>query len=287
MATKIYTKNYAKMVADIFTTQQHFFNTFGGGLQTAADAEYNENFLELKVSPTNVVIQDYDTGENVAFGSGTGNSSRFGERQEIKSIDKTVKYDNPIAIHEGIDRFTVNDNYQQIIAERAGLHARKWVEYLNKYMADALNENAGKELTTSLTEEAISKLFFEARKEFVNKKVSTGIAWTAYVTADVYNILVESKLTTTSKITAANIGEHTVSKFKGFVLRELPDEYFSENVCAIFVPDNVGVVGLGLEVYRLIDSPDYNGVAIQGAGKLAKYIPDENKAVIIKATIAA
>lgn len=287
MATKIYTKNYARMVADIFTTQQHFFNTFGGGLQTATDAEYNNDFLNLKVSPTNVVIQEYSTDENVAFGTGTGSTSRFGQRQEIKSIDKTVPYDKPIAIHEGIDRFTVNDNYQQIIAERTGLHARKWVEHLNQYMAKALNENAGKELQTSLTEEAISKAFFDARKQFVNNKVSNGITWTAYVTADVYNVLIEHQLTVSFKGSNANIGDQNIDKFKGFVLRELPDEYFTEGVCAIFVPDNIGVVGLGVEVYRLIDSADFNGVAIQGAGKLAKYIPDENKKVIIKATVAA
>ena len=116
MAIKVYTTNYQKMIEKIFETKQHFFNTFGGGLQTAEGAEYNEDFMKIKVSPTNVVINKYDMGENVAFGTGTGNSNRFGPRQEIKSVDKTVPYDEPIAIHEGIDRFTVNDIPEQVLS---------------------------------------------------------------------------------------------------------------------------------------------------------------------------
>ncbi len=39
-------------------------------------------------------MQPYNTGENVAFGTGTGN--RFGPRKEIKSIDTTVPYESPL-----------------------------------------------------------------------------------------------------------------------------------------------------------------------------------------------
>lgn len=286
MAIKVYSTNYKQMIEKIFETKQHFFNTFGGGLQTAEGAEYNEDFMKIKVSPTNVVINKYDMGENVAFGTGTGNSNRFGPRQEIKSLDKTVPYDEPIAIHEGIDRFTVNDIPEQVLAERAALHAEKWIEYINQYLSKLLDTNAGETKQVALTEDALIKLFFEARKTFVNKKVSTARAWNAYVTPDVYNILIDSKLTTNAKNSSANVDEQTLNKFKGFILRELPEEYFQKNTQAIFVPDNIGVVGLGIETYRTIDSADFNGIAIQGAGKLANYIPDDNKVAIIKAQIA-
>lgn len=286
MAMKIYSKNFKTVIEKIFETKQYFFNTFGGGLQTAEGAEYDKDFLHLKISPTNVVINKYDKGENVAFGTGTGNSNRFGPRQEIKSIDKAVQYDEPIAIHEGIDRFTVNDIPEQVLAERAALHAEEWVEYLNQYMSKILDSNAGKTEQVALTEEALIKLFFEARKEFVNKKVSKARTWNAYVNPDIYDILIDSKLTTTAKNSAANVDEQSLNKFKGFVLRELPEEHFQKNTAAIFVPDNIGVVGLGIETYRTIDASDFNGVAIQGAGQLANYIPDDNKAAIIKAQIA-
>lgn len=287
MAMKIYSKQYKQMIDKIFETKQYFFNTFGGGLQVAEGAEYNSDFLSLKISPTNVVINKYDKGENVAFGTGTGNSNRFGPRQEIKSVDKSVKYDEPIAIHEGIDKFTVNDIPEQVLAERAALHAEKWTEYLNQYMAKILDTNAGETKQVALTEEALTKLFFEARKTFINKKVSASRTWNAYVTPDVYDILINSKLTTTAKNSSANVDEQTLAKFKGFTLRELPEEYFEKNTAVIFVPDNIGVVGLGIETYRTIDSADFNGIAIQGAGQLANYVPEENRVAIIKATVAA
>lgn len=286
MAMKIYSKKYKKVIEKIFETKQHFFNTFGGGLQVAEGAEYDKDFLHLKISPTNVVINKYDMGENVAFGTGTGNSNRFGPRQEIKSIDKAVQYDEPIAIHEGIDRFTVNDIPAQVLAERAALHAEKWVEYLNQYMSKILDANAGETKQVALTEEALIKLFFESRKTFVNKKVSTARTWNAYVTTDVYDILINSKLATTAKNSSANVDEQSLNKFKGFILRELPEEYFQKNTTAIFVPDNIGVVGLGIDTYRTIDAADFNGVTIQGAGQLANYVPDDNKVAIIKAQIA-
>lgn len=287
MAMKIYDLQFVKTVADIFETRQHFLRTFGGSLQTAAGAEYNPDFLKIKVSDTDVVIQDYSVDPNVAFESGTSNSNRFGPRHEIKSTDANVQYDKPLAIHEGIDRFTVNDNANQVIAERAGLHAIEWIEQLNAYMSKKLSENAGKTLTTALTDEDIANLFYEARKEFINNKVSRNITWTAYVTPEVYNILIDSKLATTAKNSSANVDEQTLYKFKGFTLEELPEQYFQDGDIAIFVPDNIGVIALGLETYRVIDSADFNGVAIQGAGKTASYIPDKNKKAIIKAQVGA
>ena len=88
MATKFYTSQYAGLIADVFKKKQHFLNTFGGRLQTKDGETFNDEFLKLKISDTDVVIQKYDMGENVAFGTGTGNSSRFGNRKEIKSMKR-------------------------------------------------------------------------------------------------------------------------------------------------------------------------------------------------------
>lgn len=287
MAVKIYDMQFVKAVADIFETRQHFFRTFGGSLQTAAGAEYDKDFLKLKISDTDVVIQDYSTDENVAFGTGTANSSRFGPRHEVKSVDATVGYDKPLALHEGIDNFTVNDNASQVLTERTGLHAIEWIEQLNTYMSNLLSKNAGKTLTTSLTEEAVTNLFYEARKEFVNMKVAKNITWMAYVTPELYNLLIDSKLATTAKNSSANIDNQEIYKFKGFILEELPEEYFQKGDVAIFVPDNIGVVGIGLQTYRILDATDFYGVTIQGAGQTASYIPEKNKKAIIKAQVGA
>lgn len=285
MAIKLYTKQYAGMLQDIFESKSAFLRAFGGEIQTIEGAEADSNFLNLKISDTDVVIQNYNTGENVGFGTGTGNTNRFGPRKEVKSVDLQVPFDTPLAIHEGIDSYTVNDIPEQVIAERLALHAVAWAENYDAVMSKELSDNADETLTGELTEEGVTKLFAEARKKFVNNKVSNTVAWVAYVNADIYNFLIDSKLATTDKNSSANIDEQSMYKFKGFVLVELPDDKFQEGEHAYFVADNVGVAGIGIPVARTMDSEDFAGVALQGAGKLGKYIPEKNKKAILKATL--
>lgn len=285
MATKFYTKQYAGLLKDVFKKKQHFLNTFGGKLQTKDGITNKDKFMTLKISDTDVVIQKYDTGENVAFGTGTGNSNRFGNRKEIKSIDMDVEYEAPLAIHEGVDGFTVNDNADQVIDERSGLHAEAWTEELNGLLSKTISDNAGETLTGALKEDDVIKAFNDAHSKFVNNHVTKDITWVAYVNTDVYTILVDSKLTNVGKHSAVNIDNQELDKFKGFVIVELADEYFQKGEQIYFAADNVGVVGVGIEVYRLIDSEDFNGVAIQSAAKYGKYIPDKNKKAIIKAKL--
>ena len=331
MAIKLYTKQYAGMLQDIFESKSAFLRAFGGEIQTIEGAEADSNFLNLKISDTDVVIQNYNTGENVGFGTGTGNTSRFGPRKEVKSVDLQVPFDTPLAIHEGIDSYTVNDIPDQVIAERLALHAVAWAENYDAVMSAELSANASETLTGELTEEGVTKLFADARKKFVNNKVSNSVAWVAYVNADIYNFLIDSKLATTDKNSSANIDEQSIYKFKGFVLVELPDDKFSFHYAlttdealvdgkeyftrsgsagayvytkvetpnvgdirtyyekveehAYFVADNVGVAGIGIPIARTMDSEDFAGVALQGAGKLGKYIPEKNKKAILKATL--
>lgn len=285
MAIKLYTKQYAGMLQDIFESKSAFLRAFGGEIQTIEGAEADSNFLNLKISDTDVVIQNYNTGENVGFGTGTGNSNRFGPRKEVKSVDLQVPFDTPLAIHEGIDSYTVNDIPEQVVAERLALHAVAWAENYDAVMSKELSDNADETLTGDLTEEGVTKLFADARKKFVNNKVSNSVAWVAYVNADIYNFLIDSKLATTDKNSSVNVDEQSIYKFKGFVLVELPDDKFQEGEQAYFVADNVGVAGIGIPVARTMDSEDFAGVALQGAGKLGKYIPEKNKKAILKATL--
>lgn len=285
MAIKIFTREYAGLLQDIFEKKQLFLRTFGGSLQVKDGITNKDTFIDLKVSDTDVVIQKYDTGENVAFGTGTGNSNRFGTRKEIKSVDVQVPYEAPLAIHEGVDNFTVNDNADQVIQERAALHAEAWVEQINGMLSKALSANASKTLTGNLDEDGIVKTFNEASKIFVNNKVARGIARVAYVTSDVYNAIVDSKLVTTAKNATVNIDGNEYTKFKGFILAELAEEYFQKGENIVFAADNVGVAGVGIEVYRMLDSEDFAGVAIQSAAKFGKYIPEKNKKAILKAKL--
>lgn len=287
MAMKIYSKQYAGMLPNIFESKTPFLRVFGGALQTRSDAEYNENFLELKTSDTDVTIQNYSKDANVAFGTGTGSTNRFGERKEIKSIDTKVNWEEPLSLHEGIDRYTVNDIPEQVVAERLALHAVAWAERVNTWLGKAISDNASETMTGDLTEAGVTKMFADAHKKFLNNKVSSNIAWVAYVTADVYNFLIDSELAKTDKNSSVNVDNQTLYRFKGFELQELADDQFVTDENAYFTAIGIGVAGVGIEVARTFESEDFNGVAIQGAGQYAKYIPEKNKKAILKATLTA
>lgn len=281
MAEKIYTSQFARLLPNIFEQKQYFVNAFGGSLQVVDGISNSDTFLKLKVSDTDVVLQEYNTGENVAFGTGTESTNRFGPRKEVKSVDTDVSYDLPLAIHEGVDNFTVNDNADQVVEERAQLHAEAWDNRLATDLGKTLSANASE----LLTETEVAKAFAAARSKLVDAKINKNIVWRAYVTPEVYNLIVDHKLTTSAKRSSANIDEQEVFKFKGFVVEEVPSEYFQEGENVIFAVDNVGVVGMGIEIYRIFDAHDFYGVTIQGAAKAGKYIPDKNKVAIMKANI--
>ncbi|MCT1227934.1 capsid protein [Lactococcus lactis] len=286
MAIKYFTKQYAGMLPDLFAKKSAFLRSFGGVLQVKDGVTENDTFMELKVSDTDVVIQNYSTDANVGFGTGTGNTSRFGQRKEVKSVKKQVSYDAPLAINEGIDDFTVNDIKDQVIAERLALHGVAWAQRVDGLLGKLLSDSASETLTAKLADEAtVIKLFSDAHKKFVNNNVSTVVPWVAYVTADVYDLLIDSKLATTAKNSSANVDEQTIYKFKGFILSELPDSKFQSGEGVYFVADNVGVAGVGIQVTRAMDSEDFAGTALQAAAKYGKYLPDENKKAIIKATV--
>lgn len=283
MGIKYFTKQYAGILPNLFETKAPFLRVFGGTLQVKADAEYNDNFMDLKILDTDVTIQAYSTDANTAFGTGTGNTNRFGTRKEVKSVDATVKWEAPLAIHEGIDKFTVNDIPEQVVAERLALHAVAWAGHVNKFLGKAISGNASATLTGKLSEADVT--FAAAHKAFVNNKVSSTIAKVAFVTADVYNFLIDSNLAKTDKNSSVNVDEQTLYKFKGFELVELPDDQFETGENIYFTAIGIGVAGVGIEVARALDSEDFNGVALQGAGKYAKYIPEKNKKAIIKAKL--
>ena len=286
MAIKFYTKELAAMLPSIYEAKSSYLEAFGGDLQVLQGAEAQADFLNLKISDTDVVIQEYKTGANVGFGTGTGSSNRFGPRNEVKSVDLQVKFDTPLAIHDGIDNYTVNDIPEDVVAERLALHAVAWAEHTDAVLAKELSDKASEAIEAELTEADVVEAFNMVRKNFVNAKVSKGINWLAYVSSDVYNLLVDSELAKTVKGSTVNMDEGEVYKFKGFILREQADELFVGEENAYFTVANVGQAGVGIPLSRTMDSEDFGGVVVQGAGKLGKYVPEKNKKAIVKAVFA-
>lgn len=286
MAIKEYTKQYVGMFPNIFSKKARFLAAFGGTIQVVDGVTDSTKFMDLKISnDVDAVLQEYQTGENVAFGTGTGSTNRFGERKEIKSVNKQVDFDSPLAIHEGVDNFTVNDVPDQVIAERQAKHAEAWTEKFSQIASKALSDNASETFTGPMTEDGVTKIFNDARKKLINNNVSKDIAWRAYVTADVYNLLVDSKLATTAKKSSANIDDNEIYKFKGFILEEYPDAYFQTGEHIVFAADGVGQLGLGVQTSRALDATDFVGIVMQAAGKTAKYIPEKNAKAILKAKL--
>lgn len=286
MAIKLYSKQYAGILPKIFVAKSHFLRTFGGALQVRDGVMSKDRFMDLKITDTEVIIQDYSVDANTAFGTGTGSTNRFGVRKEVKSVDAQINYDAPLSIHEGIDNMTVNDIPDQVIAERLALHAEAWAEHLNVVFATLLSTVASKTITKELTEEGVTAAFNEANETFVNNKVSRTVAWVAYVRPSVNNYLVDHKLTTPAKQSPADISTNFIPMFKNFIVEVVPDIYFAEGESVLFAPDNTGVAGIGIEITRAMDSEDFAGVALQGAAKYAKYVPEKNKVAILKAVLS-
>ena len=104
----------------------------------------------------------YDKTATKAFGTGTGNSSRFGERKEIIYANTPVNYSWGWNYHEGIDRHTVNNDFDVAVADRLELQARAKTKQFNKQHGKFISTSAGKTLSvTDYTEDNVLKLFNE------------------------------------------------------------------------------------------------------------------------------
>ena len=92
---------------------------------------------------------------------------------------------------------------------------------------------------------------------------------------------------TSAKGSSANIDENGVTKFKGFIIEEIPGSLFAEGECCYAYIEGVGKAFTGINTARTIESEDFDGVAFQGAGKAGEYILPDNKKAVCKVTITA
>lgn len=83
-AARSYQLEFKRLLQAVFKKQARFADFFGGTIEALDGVQENETAFYVKTSDIPVVVGDsYITDENVAFGTGTGNSSRFGERTEV------------------------------------------------------------------------------------------------------------------------------------------------------------------------------------------------------------
>ncbi|MGH5088883.1 hypothetical protein ACRFFY_29100, partial [Klebsiella pneumoniae] len=172
--------------------QSVFAPTFGA-LQALDGVQNNATAFSVKTNALLVVVGEYDTGAAVAMGAGTGKSTRFGERQEIIYTDTDVPYEFNWAMHEGLDRFTVNNDLNAAVADRLNLQAQAKVRMLNTKLGAALIAAAAYVAGNDLGEvDDVNAIFEAAVEKYTNLEVVVPVR--AYVTAAVYNAIIDHNL---------------------------------------------------------------------------------------------
>ena len=169
------------------------------------------------------------------------------------------------------------------MADRLELQAQAKTNQFNTHHGKFISDSAAETIeAAALTEEEVVKAFNALAKYFVNiGAVGTKVA---KVTPDVWNIIVDSKLMTTAKGSSVNVDNNTVNTFKGFQLEVIPDAMFQKNECVYAYITGIGKAFTGIQTARTIESEDFDGVALQGAGKAGEYILPANKKAVAKVT---
>ena len=285
LPVRSYIPQYRNILSTVFEAKKAFAGALAP-IQTLDGIRQNATAFTVKTSSTPVVIGEYKTDANTAFGTGTSKSSRFGEMKEVIYEDTEVKYLYDLVINEGLDRHTVNNDLNAAIADRFKLQAIAQTRHMNVENGKYLADSAGETMTLSdHKEETIKKLFNELDSYYTDSEVIAPI--TAYLTAEVYNAIVDMPSVTSSKGSGVNIDSNGLAKYKDFKLEKTPSRYFPKGVEAILAPDNVVIPFVGIETARTVEPIDFDGVALQAAAKGGEFILDDNKKAVVKVTKAS
>lgn len=284
-AARSYQLEFKRLLQVVFKKQARFADFFGGTIEALDGVQENETAFYVKTSDIPVVVGDsYITDANTAFGTGTANSSRFGERTEVIYKNTPVNYTWGWRFHEGIDRHTVNNDFEAAIADRLDLQAQAKTLKFNAQHGKFISKSAAKTLTLAdYTADNVLALF-DALSAYFNNIEAIGTK-VAKVNSSLYNAIVNHPLMTTAKNSAASVAENEVTRFKGFTIEEIPDGLFQTGECCYAYITGIGKAFTGINTARTVESEDFDGVALQGAGKAGEYILPDNKKAVCKVTV--
>lgn len=284
---RVYAKEFKELINPVFAEQSYFLDMFGGKMEARDGVQNNKNAFSVKTNDMKTVIADYNTDANVGMGTGTGKSSRFGERKEVVYKDVDVPYKWGWSFHEGLDRATINNDMDAAVIDRLDLQAEALIAKANAEQSKYISASAKGRIEggATVTKDNVAEVFAKLSAYFVNAKVKKGTKLVAKVNTAVYDAIVNSNLSTTSKHSDTNIDTNEVRKFKGFEITELPDDAFQINEVVYAYAVNIGKAFTGIVTTRTIDSEDFDGVALQGQGKAGEYVPEVNMKAIAKVTV--
>nr|DAM18050.1 MAG TPA: major capsid protein [Caudoviricetes sp.] len=280
LPVRLYQKQFIGLMQTVFGVQSTFTPTFGA-LQALDGIQNNAIAFSVKANDVPVAVGTYNTDPNVAFGSGTSNSNRFGPMKEIVYSDIDVPYSFGWSFNEGIDQLTVNTDLNSAVADRLNLQAQAKTRLFNSKLGAYLVASAAADLGAV---DDVNKVFEAASERYTDLEVVVPVR--AYVTAEVYNAIIDHALVTISKGSAVNIDENGIVRFRDIIVTKTPTRYMGGK-SIIFAPDNVGRAFTGINVVRTIQSENFAGVALQGAGKAGQWISDDNRQAIFTAGTSA
>ena len=280
-AARSYQLEFKKMLQAVFKKQSYFADFFGGGIEALDGVQENETAFYVKTSDIPVVIGGgYDNETEL------GKGSRFGDMTEVVYHNVPVNYTWGWNWHEGIDRHTVNNDFNAAIADRLELQARAKTQTFNARHGAFISEAAGKTETLASYKADDVLALFNTLSAYYTDIEAVGER-KAKVTPELYNAIVDHPLMTSAKGSSANIDSNGVARFKGFVIEEIPSALFGAGECCYAYIPGVGKAFTGINTARTIEAVDFDGKAFQGAGKAGEFILDDNKKAVVKVTIAS
>lgn len=278
-----YEKQYAGILQTVFGVRAAFTGALSP-IQVLDGVQENAKAFSVKTNNTPVVIGTYKTGANDGgFGDGSGANSRFGDLTEIKYENTDVEYDYTLTIHEGLDRYTVNNDLNAAIADRLKLQSEAQTRQMNKRIGKYLSDNAGTtEVLADFTEDKVKALFNKVNAYYINEEVTAPV--TIYLRPELYNAIIDMTANTSAKGSSVSIDNNGLARYKGFALVETPAQYFDTGVVAVFSPDGIIIPFVGISTARSIEATAFDGVLLQAAAKGGTYILDDNKKAVVKVT---
>ncbi|HES3276615.1 phage capsid protein [Streptococcus canis] len=278
-----YEKQYAGILQTVFGVRKAFTGALSP-IQVLDGVQENAKAFSVKTNNTPVVIGTYKTGANDGgFGDGSGANSRFGDLTEIKYENTDVEYDYTLTIHEGLDRYTVNNDLNAAIADRLKLQSEAQTRQMNKRIGKFMSDNAGQtEALADFTDDNVKALFNKVNAYYINQEVTAPV--TIYLRPELYNAIIDMTANTSAKGSSVSIDNNGLARYKGFTLVETPAQYFDTGVLAVFSPDGIVIPFVGISTARSIEATAFDGVLLQAAAKGGTYILDDNKKAVVKVT---
>ena len=288
LSARSFQLQFRELLIAVFGAQALFRDFFAGDIEALDGIQENETAFYVKTSDIPVVIGTYNTGANVGFGTGTGNSTRFGPRTEIKYTNTPVSYTWGWNFHEGLDRHTVNNSMDSAVADRLELQARAKTQQFNRQHGDFIATSAGHAETLATYANADVLALFNALSSYFTNIGALGTK-VVKVNTSLYNAIVDHPLVTTDKNSGVNIDSNTIVIFKDFLIEKIPDDMFTVaagtaagTYSAYAYITGIGKAFTGINTARTIESEDFDGVALQGAGKAGEFVLDDNKKAIVR-----